>query len=57
MKMVCKVCGSEEMQVMAWVDINSKKLTEIPDKTQTWCDDCCNHTKPIDKQKYHNNKK
>jgi len=57
MKMVCKICGSEEMQIMAWVDINSKKLTEIPAKTQTWCDDCCNHTKPVDKQRYENNKK
>ena len=56
MKMVCIDCGSDEVQIMAWVDVNSKKLTEIPDKTQTWCDDCCNHTKTIEKTRYENKK-
>jgi|11_taG_2_1085331.scaffolds.fasta_scaffold72733_1 hypothetical protein len=53
MKKVCSVCGSKEVQVMAWIDINSKKMVQIPDKPKVWCDDCCNHTKPIDELSYH----
>ena len=56
MKKVCSVCGSEDVQVMAWVDINSKKMVEMPDKPEVWCDDCCDHTKPIDKINYNNKK-
>ena len=56
MKMVCKHCGSDDVQVMAWVDINSKKLAEIPDKSSIWCSDCCDHTKTIEKINYENKK-
>ena len=52
MKKVCSVCGGEEVQVMAWVDINSGRLTEIPDKPSVWCDDCSSHTKPIEQINY-----
>ncbi len=57
MKFVCKKCGSNEVQIMAWVDINTKKFISDPNSHEAWCDDCCTHTKPMDEQKYHEKKK
>ena len=57
MKQVCSVCGSDNVQVVAWVDINSKKFFEFLYDRKAWCSDCCNEVKVVDELKYHNKKK
>ena len=46
---VCKNCGSENVEIRAWVDIKTNKcnqshfLDEIEDE-DTWCTDCETHS-------------
>ena len=59
MKQVCSVCGCDNVQVKAWVDINSKRFTEFLQKKyqKAWCPDCCNEVKIENELDFHNKKK
>ena len=42
-KLVCSVCGSDRIQILAWVDANNLEYIcdEEAEKT-TWCAECTN---------------
>tara|TARA_Y100001972_G_scaffold64683_1_gene78908 strand:+ start:122 stop:313 length:192 start_codon:yes stop_codon:yes gene_type:complete len=52
MKLVCRDCGGDEVQIMAWVDINTKRFIDDPNSHNAWCDDCCRETSPVSELKY-----
>lgn len=42
-KYVCKVCGSENIQIRQWVNPNSNEMFEWVDDEnyrECWCEDC-----------------
>ena len=57
MKQVCSVCGCDNVQVVAWVNINSKRFTEFIHSRNAWCPDCCNEVKVTSELDFHNKKK
>lgn len=38
--LVCIKCGSTNVQVLAWVDINSNEYRGEGSGGRTWCEDC-----------------
>lgn len=56
MKTVCVECGSDKVQTMEWVDINTgEPQGEVgagsTEESNNWCPDCDEHTKVIDVNK------
>ena len=39
--LVCKQCKSDNVDVRAWVNINTNKFTDDIDDTDPYCNDCC----------------
>ena len=43
-KFICSKCGSDKLQGMAWIWINSGKVEdEIESREGYWCDSCQDH--------------
>ena len=50
--MVCKVCGSSDIHIMAWVGANDGAWKEdIDQKDNKWCVKCKDHT-PVKRVSY-----
>lgn len=58
--LVCEVCGSEDIQGRAWVDINKKKpeieFVDSGDIDDNWCKSCESHTSFITKGEFEESK-
>lgn len=57
--LVCEVCGSEDIQGKAWVDINKKKpeieFVDFGDENDNWCKSCEAHVNFITREQYEEN--
>lgn len=51
---VCEDCGSEEVQSLEWVNINTGISTggNMGDLQDQWCDNCKEHKYAITKKEY-----
>jgi|TARA_R110000772_G_scaffold237725_2_gene349632 hypothetical protein len=47
MKFICEECGSDKVQQLQWVDVNTNKIIgEGPSElNECWCEKCNEHTK------------
>ena len=50
MKCVCKECGSENIQVMVWINPNTEQVEdfEVGVLYPVYCNDCEEHSKTFD---------
>lgn len=39
-RFVCSECGGANLQVRAWVDINTNEYVSDCDDDEVWCEDC-----------------
>lgn len=39
-KFVCKFCGSENIQIKAWVGANDNEVHEWCEDDKCWCENC-----------------
>ena len=39
-KYVCSKCGSEHIQVKAWIDPNTNEIIDWVEDEECWCEDC-----------------
>jgi len=53
---VCPNCGSDTIQQLMWVEINTLEVEVDPKKSTTpedfWCEPCEMHIEPITRQEY-----
>jgi len=52
-KKVCAKCGSDKVQSLAWVEINTKKLKDLID-SEYWCPICGGIPTIVDKKDFKN---
>ena len=43
--LLCDSCGSDRVQVQAWIDANTNEYKGETDNGQAWCSNCEGHTK------------
>ena len=44
---VCDYCGSEEVEEIVWVNINTQKIIDTSSIDDYYCDGCPDETKPM----------
>ena len=52
---VCEQCGSQNVQIIAWIDANTNEYRAeacVDEIDYTWCVDCEEHVRLITKEKY-----
>ena len=43
-KLICETCGTDDIQVLAWVDPNTKEYMEEASTSEAFCNYCDAHT-------------
>lgn len=45
MKYICDNCGSDKVQCLMWVDLNTKEIkgSSGDESDDSWCDECHSH--------------
>lgn len=54
--LVCPSCGSDEIQIKAWVNANTLKYQDTTEE-EAWCPICEEHTKTVTLDEYLKDKK
>jgi hypothetical protein len=56
MKLVCEECGSDNIQTLMWVGVNTNEVGDSgPGETNdNWCNECESHVDFIDEEEFLN---
>jgi hypothetical protein len=54
MKLVCEECGSDKIQTLQWVDVNTEEIRGAGpgEYEDNWCDECQDHTEFINEDEF-----
>jgi len=59
MKIVCEECGSDQIQTLEWIDVNTgdRNGHGPDDLNSNWCDECQDHVYFMNEEDYLEKKK
>ena len=54
MKLVCEECGSDDIQTLMWVNVNTNKIEDSydTDEENNWCNKCESHLNFITEEEF-----